>query len=191
MPILTEAQVLAALKKRSIPPVIALVGDDDVGKSALIEALSDLVEDDLKPFNLQRIYANERPVEDIVNAVRTLPFLGERRVVIALRCEVFLKTKSKAGRDGDDEGGSADRSEADAPAVLTSELERYLASPAPENLLVLVAGDATRNTRIWKQLVSAASIVEYWGLKGDRDARGRDIEQALVAGERFVKDTVR
>lgn len=192
MPLLSDAQARASLAKGPAGPVYLLVGDDEVGKRALLEALSDLVEADLQVFNLERIYANEQPLDAIVNAARTLPLLGTRRVVIALRCEGFLKPKRKAAAsDGEDGDESAETGEADAPTGATADLERYLASPSPETVLVLVATDMARNTRVAKALLKVATVVEYWGLKSDRDAKGRDLEPALRAGERFIRDTVR
>lgn len=192
MPLLSDAQVRAALAKADVARVYLLVGDDEVGKTALLEALSGLIEPDLQAFNLERIYANEHPLDAVVGAARTLPLLGTRRVVMALRCEVFLKPRRKAaateGEDGED-GESTP--EADVPTGATADLERYLASPSPETVLVLVASDMARNTRIAKALLKAATVIEYWGLKSDRDAKGRDLEQALRAGERFIRDGVR
>jgi DNA polymerase-3 subunit delta len=186
----SETDVLAALEKRDVAPVYVLVGDDEVGKKPLIEALSGLVEPDLQAFNLQRIYANERSVEDIVAAARTLPLLGDRRVVIALRCELFLKPKRKNAETetGDDEARPEGESETEAGTDATSELARYLAKPSPETCLVLVAADMARNLRLAKQLIKSAVVVEYWGFKGDREVRGRDLARALGAAESFVRD---
>jgi DNA polymerase-3 subunit delta len=196
VPLLTDAQARAALTKGE--PLFLLVGDDAVGKQPFLEAASGLVDPDLQGFNLERLYANEGRLEDaigaIVGAARTLPLLGDRRVVIAHRCEVFLKPKRKgAAADDEDGGGEGDRTvDPDGPAASAmAELERYVASPAPETCLVLVAADMARNTRLARQLLKQAAVVEYWGLKSDREVRGREIAHALHAAEQFVRDRTR
>jgi DNA polymerase-3 subunit delta len=191
MPLTTDAQARAALKKRTVAPVYLLVGDDDVGKQPLLDLLAGLIEPDLQAFNVQRLYANERPLDEIIAAARTLPFLGDRRVIFALRSEVFLKPKGRAGATGEDEGAGLEEADATPAAGAAGELERYLSSPSPENVLVLVAADMARNTRIGKQLLKVATTVEYWGLKGDREAKGRDLERALRAAESMVRDAMR
>jgi DNA polymerase-3 subunit delta len=192
MPLITDAQARASLKKHTVAPVYLLVGDDEVGKEPLLELLSGLIEPDLQAFNLQRFYANERSLDEIVAAARTLPFLGTRRVIIALRSEAFLKPRGRAGAaSDDDEGGGALESEAAPASAATAELERYLASPSPENVLVLVAADMARNTRIGKQLLKGATTIEYWGLKSDRAAKGREIEGVLRAAEGMIREALR
>jgi DNA polymerase-3 subunit delta len=195
MPVLQESQVLAALKKGDGAPVYLLVGDDDVGKARLVDALSAQVPEDLQAFNLERWYANERPLDQVVAAARTLPLLGERRVVLVLRCETFLKTKRKAGATdeestAEDAGEASDAADASASGT-TGELERYLASPPAETCLVLVSADLTRNTRLAKLLLKAAVVVEFWGLKTDREARGPEVQAALTAAEARVRQWTR
>jgi DNA polymerase-3 subunit delta len=193
MPLTSEAHALAALHRNQAAAVYLLVGDDELAKRPLLDALSALVEPDLQPFNLQRIYANERPVEDIVAAARTLPFLGGRRVVIALRCEAFLRTRKKPGAAAAEEGDdvAVAGAESEPVAGATTALERYLERPCADTSLALVAADVARSTRLGKRLLASAVTVEYWGLRGDREARGRDVERALRAAEALVRDKVR
>lgn len=195
MALLKESQALAALTKGEVAPVYLLVGDDEVGKTRLIDSLCGLVPEDLQAFNLERWYATEKPLDQIVAAARTLPLLGDRRVVLALRCETFLKAKRKAGstdeEDAGDGAGDAQDAAESGPTGATGELERYLASPSMETCLVLVSADLTRNTRLAKLLVKAAVVVEFWGLKQDRDARGPELGAALAAAEARVRQWAR
>jgi DNA polymerase III delta subunit len=71
-----------------------------------------------------------------------------------------------------------------------AELASYLASPPPETVLVLVAADLARNTRIGKQVLKTATVVEFWGLKTEREARGSGVERALQAAVRLVQERV-
>lgn len=190
MAVVTDVQARRSLESGALPSVLVLLGDDDVAKDAFVEAVCARIEDGLRAFNVERLYANEQSLADILSSARTLPLLGDRRVVVVLRAEVFLRPKKKGSVDSDDAGEGSDE-EPEAPASgATGELERYLASPSPETCLVLIASDMVRNTRVAKALLKVGTVVEYWGLKGDRDMKG-GIQQALRAAEAFVQAQVR
>jgi DNA polymerase-3 subunit delta len=199
VPILSDAQLRAALKKGDVAPVYLLVGDDEVGKSPVIEALSNLVPPELQPFNIERLYANEGRIEEAIAealaSARTLPLLGDRRVVFLMRCEVFLKPKRKGaaaedGEDGESEGAGT-QEEDEGPVDWPVLFERYLEKPSPETCLVLVSGDIARNIRISKQVLKAAVVVEFWGLKSAREVDGRGIGSVLRTAEQMVWDRAR
>lgn len=194
----SERDVLGALQKGRVEPVYLLLGDDEQGKTPVVEALSALVAEDLRGFNLQRFHANEAEMADIVAATRTLPFLGGRRVVIVLRGEAVLKPKARGGgRSGGAEGDEADAAtgdaaaEADRESVDLSALADYLPSPSPDACLVIVASDIHRGTRIGKLLLAHAVVVEFWGLKGERDLKGSGVAAALREASRFVERRAR
>lgn len=192
----SRPDVLAALAKGRAEPVYLLVGDDEQGKVGLIEAISALVEDDLRGFNLQRFYANETGFADIVAASRTLPFLGGRRVVLVLRGEAVLKPKGRAGGRGADDdspgGPDAGPAEPESEAQDLAALEEYLQSPSPDTCLAIVAADVHRGTRIVKLLLQRATVVEFWGFKSDRDAKGgAALAGAMREANRFVAERVR
>ncbi|MGE3841279.1 MAG: DNA polymerase III subunit delta [Vicinamibacterales bacterium] len=187
MPVMTDAQAKRTLDAGAWPPILVVIGDDEAAKDAFIDGLSARIDAGLCAFNVERLYANEQTIADILVSARTLPLLGDRRVVLVLRADVFLKPKRKGGTEAEDE--EADE-ESDVPSAATGELERYVASPSPETCLVLVAADFLRNTRLGKALLKSAVVVEYWGLKGDREMKG-GLEQVLRAGEAFVASHVR
>lgn len=173
-------------------PLYLLVGDDEVGKAGLLDALTSLVEPDVAPFNLQRFYAGETGLADVLASVRTVPLLGGRRVVLLLRAEMLLKPKRRGpARDADeeDQGGAEEAAMPSDPAV--SDLEAYLPSPIPETTLVLVAADINRASRLAKLVVKHAVVVEYWGLKEERELRGRGVAGLVAArAEAYVRDRV-
>jgi DNA polymerase-3 subunit delta len=55
---------------------------------------------------------------------------------------------------------------------------------------VLVAADIDRSRRAGKALVKHATVVECWGLKAGKDARGGDLRQAARVAEQMVKKAV-
>lgn len=178
MAVLTPGAVRQQIAKRTPDPIYLIVGDDEAEMFRLAADLSGLVEDELRAFNVERLYAGEKGVTPaaIVEAARTLPMMSDRRVVVVLRAERILKPKRR---------GSTEEPTEDAPADADA-LDAYAKAPVPETTLVLVAADVDRTRRLYKTLQKQATIVECWGLKGGRDARV-DLRQAARQAEALVK----
>ncbi|HVL65871.1 MAG TPA: DNA polymerase III subunit delta [Vicinamibacterales bacterium] len=160
-----------------------IVGDDDAEMSKLAGEISALVEEDLRAFNLERLYASEKSVTPaaIVQAARTLPMLGERRVVVVLRAERILKPRRRGKASDTDEEGTDEEPPSDLDL-----LEAYVRGPEPLSTLVFVAEDVDRQRKLYKALQKHATIVECWGLKGSRDGRV-DLRQVAREAEQLVR----
>src|SRR5690348_18452926 len=104
MPGATPQSVRKQLAQKIPDPVYVIVGDDEAEMSRLAGDISALVEDELRAFNLERMYATERSVTPaaIVESARTFPMLGDRRVVLVLRAEKILKPKRR-GKEVEEE----------------------------------------------------------------------------------------
>ncbi len=181
MPTVDQQHVRHALGTDRAAPLYLLVGDDASGKAPLVKAFEESVDAGLRPFNFDRFYADEAAtrVVDIVAAARTLPMMAPRRVVVVLRAEALFRSRAR----GEDEAG-------DESTALKA-LEEYVASPSPETSLVFVASDVNRTLRLTKLLLKQADVVEFWGLKADREARGAGaVKDALVRGAVFVAETL-
>jgi len=89
MPPVSPTDVRTKIAKRTPDPVYLLLGDDDAEISRLAGDIASVVEDELRVFNVERIYAGEKGVSaaSLVEAVRLLPLMRERRVVVLLRAE--------------------------------------------------------------------------------------------------------
>ena len=194
MPVSTPAAVRAQVSQGRADPVYLIVGDDDAEMSQVTATISGLVEEELRAFNLERVYANEKGVSpfSVVQAARTLPMLGDRRVVVVLRAEKFLKPKRR-GSAGNAEGAGKDAEGAEEDAEGAGgdlkALEEYVQRPELSTVLVLVASDVDRQRRIYKTIQKQATIVECWGLRGSRDARVHPAEAARAA-EALVRQAV-
>lgn len=187
MPTLSPSAVRQQVAKGTPDPVYLIVGDDDAEISALTAQLSALVEHELRAFNLERIYANDKGVRafSIVQAARTVPMLGDRRIVLVLRAERLLKPK-KRGRATEVAREAPDEEE---PPGNLDALEEYVKRPEPLTTLVFVASDVDRTRKVYKALQKHATIVECWGLRGGRDAKV-DLRQVVREAERLVKQWV-
>jgi DNA polymerase-3 subunit delta len=184
MPVATERQVRDALAAGRHAPVYLLVGDDGAGKGALVEALESSVDEASRAFNVERFYADESDAGEVVAAARTLSFFGSRRIIIVFRAEHWFRQKAKAA-EGDEEGPDADAASAGGGG---SALEDYLAAPVAESTVVFVASDVNRTLRATKLLIKSAVIVEFWGLKSDKEAKGPGAaREAFERGALFVR----
>ena len=186
MPGATPQAVRQQIKQGKPQPIYLIVGDDEAEMSRLTAELSTLVEDELRAFNLERMYAGERGVSpaSIVESARTLPMMGDRRVVVVLRAEKILKPKRRGKPLEEDEA----EEDAEPPSDLDV-LEAYARSPEPMTTLVLVAADVDRSRKLYKSLSKQATIVECWGLKPNRDAKV-DLRQVARTAEALVRQAV-
>src|SRR5258705_10814426 len=118
MAALTLDALLRSLKKGApVPePVYLLHGDEDVLKDEAIRALVDSAVGSSRDFNLDVRFAPDLTPESFHALVNTPPMMAERRAVVIRGVEQVGKRKTK----------------------LRDEVVRYLASPNPTTVLVLV-----------------------------------------------------
>ena len=185
MPTSTPSQVRKHISAGKADPIYVIIGDDEAEMSHLTADLSGLVDDELRAFNVERIYATDKSSSalTIAEAARQLPMMSTRRVVVVLRAEKLLKPRRK--------GKAGDAAEADdgGPAPDVDALEAYVKNPEPQTVLIFVASDVDRTRRLYKALQKQATIVECWGLKGSKDARV-DLRQVARQAEQMVREAV-
>src|SRR5437667_5517461 len=121
MAALTLDALLRSLKKGASPSgpldlAYLVYGDEDVLKDEAIRALLDAAVPEGRDFNVDTRYAPDVTPESLDALVNTPPMLAERRAVVIRGVEQLGKRKTK----------------------LRDEVVRYLASPNPTTLLVLV-----------------------------------------------------
>ena len=189
MPTSTPAGVRKQITAGKPDPLYLIVGDDEAEMSHLAADLSGMVEDELRAFNVERLYASDKSSTPaaIVEAARQLPMMAPRRIVVVLRAEKLLKPKRK-GKAGD-VPEPEDSEPGPDPGTKLDVLESYVKSPEPQTVLVLLASDVERTRRLYKALQKQATIVECWGLKGSKDARV-DLRQVARQAEQLVRQAV-
>jgi len=169
-------------------PVYVIYGEDGKRVAQIVDALEGTIDPADRPFAVDRFHAGESkaaPV-DVVAAARSLPMLGDRRVVIVLRAERWLKPK-RAAKAADPEDG-ADADDAGEESADLAPIEEYLAAPVPSTMFVFVATEIDRGRRLTKLLLKAACVaecgwpsVEKGGAAAAREARAA--ASALVQAE--------
>jgi DNA polymerase III subunit delta len=186
---MTLRELTAAIIRGTVAPIYLVIGDDEVGKDEVIAALTGLVDEDLRGFNVERFTAGDARPDDVVFAARTLPMLGERRVVVYTHVERLFKGRKKLA-EVEDETTTDDA----APPADPGSLEAYLGNPEPSNVLVLVATDVNRSTRLGKSLDKLAVTVECDGFSTEgfdgaqtalRKAMQFAADRAKAAGKRI------
>jgi DNA polymerase III subunit delta len=162
MPALTASAVRKQIESGRVDAVYLLAGEDEIEKSALAAEFSRLVEEGLRAFNVERIHAGEYTTGDkladgvagIVDAVRTLPMMAPRRVVVVMQAEMVI----------------APRRESEAAAGAIERLEELVKNPDPTATLVLVASAVDKRSRVFRTLQKHATVVECGVLETAADA---------------------
>jgi len=182
------ADVRARIAKGTPDPVYLLLGDDDAEISRLASDIAAVVDDELRAFNVERIYAGEKGVTagSIVESARMLPMMSDRRVVVVLRGEKLLKPKRR-GKTAEAEDDAGDEGE---PPSDLDVLTKYVEAPSPSTTLVLTSCDIDKSRKLGKTLYKQATVVECWGLKSEKNPRYIDFRATARIAEQQVKKAV-
>ena len=143
----SQADVRKQIAAAKVAPIYLLIGADEAAKIALAGEFLELVEADLRAFNVDRLYGGETTGAEVVDAARTLPMMVPRRVVLLLHAERLLNPKK-----------DSDATERDLET-----LESYVKAPVDTCCLVLVAAGVDKRRSLTRQLLSKATVVECTG----------------------------
>jgi DNA polymerase III subunit delta len=180
VPSLTLQALKQQITDRTPAPVYLFVGEDVKLMDRMVQGLEQVVDPADRAFAVDRFYAGEASAtpQAIADAARSIPMLGDRRLVFILRAERFLKPRrsSKAATSVDEDAEDADAEQ----AVDAGALEAYLASPVPSTTLVFVATEVDRARRLTKRVLEAAKVVAFDGLGGGEGGRHEVRAQAAA-----------
>jgi DNA polymerase-3 subunit delta len=172
---ITPAALRTQIASGALDPIYLITGDDEHEKAEVAAEFDEAVEEELRPFNIERFYGGEGPLGAVLDAVRTMPMMAPRRVVVFVRAELALQPKreSESGTRG------------------LEAFEAYLAAPSPETTLVVVASGLDERRRVTKRLIAKATIVRCGDLEDVADAQ-RWIRARMTAdGREMASDAVR
>jgi len=172
MPIATPGAVRKQIESGNTDPLYLILGEDDVEKSALAAEFAEIVDEGLRAFNVERIHAGDMTSGDkladgvagLVSAVRTMPMMVPRRVVMVTQAEMLLAPKR----------------ESEAATRALDEIETLLKQPEPQTTLVFVAGTIDKRSRMYKLLAKHATVVECGAIEDQADAE-RWIKNRIAA----------
>ena len=154
MPPLTAAALRKQIASGHTDPLYALIGADEVEKSAVAAQFIEMVDEGLRAFNVDRLYGGDAKVDEMIDSANTLPMMVPRRVVVILEAEKLLipKRESKAAEEEQER------------------LEAFLADPSPHATVVFVCGALDMRRRIVKQLLKEAQVVDCGTIEDQADA---------------------
>jgi DNA polymerase-3 subunit delta len=168
-----------------LDPVYVLAGPDDALKAKLVAQFGESIEEDLRPFNVDKLCPPDHREEarkqfwTVLQLVRTLPMMAPRRVVVVAQAEklmsVFKAAEDEAAEPAE-AAPAAGRKGRKAVQKAAGEaeleaLEAYLSNPSPDAVLVFVAGEGLNRTlRPVKLLERLATMVDCDPLPGAGDA---------------------
>ena len=152
-----------------------MVGDDEDEKDEIAKAFQAAVPEDIQAFAFERFSAIDTTDPGVVvNSARTLPFLGDRRMIVVTRAEKYFSGKRKGGDDAspedDDDTGGADL------------LEAYAERPEPASTVVFIAADVNRTFRLVKALVKQAVTIDAGASRARRTRAGLRPRRSTAPG---------
>ena len=155
MPPLTITILRKQLASGDTDPLYMLVGADDLEKSAVASDFAEMVEEDLRPFNVERIYGGETKVDALIDAASTLPMMAPRRVIVVAEAEKLLvpKRESKAAEEEQER------------------LEAFIQAPPAHATIVFICGPLDLRRRVIKLLLKVAHVVDCGTIDNEADAQ--------------------
>lgn len=137
--------LVRGIRQGNIRPLYLLFGDETFLLQEVVDLLTNAVVDPgTRDFNLATVYCRTTPPAEIVNLCQTLPFMAERRLVIAKEIEA-LKAADLEGLVG------------------------YLRDPSPGTCLVMIANQAKYEKRQVIAAVEAQGVATRFYALLDRD----------------------
>jgi DNA polymerase-3 subunit delta len=154
VPTLTYAVLRKQIAAGETLPLYMLVGADDLEKAAVASEFAEIVEEDLRAFNVERLYGGEMKVDDLVDAASTLPMMAPRRVIVIHEAEKLLipKRESKAADEEQER------------------LEAFIETPPAHATVVFVCGALDMRRRLVKRLAKDAQVVDCGTIESEADA---------------------
>lgn len=154
MPVVARAALKKQIAAGDTAPLYLLIGDDDSEKSAVATEFTEMVDEGLRAFSVDRLFGAEMKADDLIDAAATLPMMAPRRIVIVFDAERLLIPKR--------EGKAADAEQ--------EKLEEFVRNPPSHATVVLVCGPLDQRRRLVKLLLKEAQVVDCGTIADSADA---------------------
>jgi DNA polymerase-3 subunit delta len=188
-----------------LDPSYLLVGPDDTLKAKLVAQIIESIEEDFRPFNVDKLFPPDHREEarkqfwTMLQLARTLPMMVPRRVIVVAQAEKLMQI-FKAGDDetqepaGEAPPGRKGRKTVQKPSgeAELEALELYLSSPSPDAVLMFVSGQGlNRNLKPVRLIERLATVVDCDPLPGGSNAVAWVEAEAAGEGMRVEKAAAR
>ena len=152
----TPATVRKQIASGKTGSIYLIIGNDEDERTRLAREFANVVEEELRPFNVERLYGGETKPARLLQAVHMLPMLGPRRIVILSQAELVLSPK---------------KSESEVVLRDLEALEQYLQNPSPQVTVIFESGNLDKRRRVVKALLKHATVVTFPGIKTEDGAQ--------------------
>ncbi len=144
MPALSPTALRAQLAAGKVGPLYLLLGADAVERSAVAGEFTSLVEEELQPFNLERLHGADTTADALIDAANVFPMLAPRRIVIVVEAERLL-TPKRESREAEEQA---------------ARLEKFIDDPSPAAVVIFECGALDMRRRVSKLLLRQAQVVD-------------------------------
>jgi DNA polymerase-3 subunit delta len=154
MPLITAAALRKEIASGALAPIYVLTGDDEVEKAEFAAQFLELVDEDLRVFNVDRFYGGDTRADQVINAANTMPMLVARRVVVVMEAEKLLLPARETKATEEDQ----------------ERLTAFIKSPSPYATVVFVCGSLDRRRKMATLLAKEALVVDCGTIADAEDA---------------------
>ena len=154
MPQLAPLALRKQIAAGATDPLYMLVGDDETEKAAVAAEFTEMVDEGLRAFNVDRLFGADMDVDDLIHTAAMLPMMASRRVVLVLEADKLLipKRESKAAEEEQ------------------QRLEQFVEDAPTHATIVFVCGPLDQRRRVVKLLMKKAQIVDCGTIGDEADA---------------------
>jgi DNA polymerase-3 subunit delta len=161
---LKYADLISSLKKGKILPLYLFYGEEEfLIQEALGVIIDKVIDPGAKDFNFNVLYCRETPASELVNLAQTLPFMSEKRLVIAKDFDALK-------------------------AADLEELAPYLNDPSPSTCLVMVSHQGRYDKKSVTAAVEARGAVTRFYPLLDREIVAWIEQRARARGLSLQRD---
>jgi len=155
VPIIARQVLRQQIASGDTAPLYVLEGDDEDQKSAVVAQFVEMVDEGIRAFNVDHIFAGEqKAVDRLLDASATLPMMAPRRIVIVHNAERLLIPK----REGEAAEAEQER------------LETFVSHPPAHATVVFASAGLDRRRRLIKLLDREAQWVKCGSLVAEAEA---------------------
>jgi DNA polymerase-3 subunit delta len=173
------------MPQATVKPVYVLVGDEEYLRDSHRRSIVAQAVGEGDPQMCVTSFDATAPLTDVLDELRTPPFLAGRRVVIVEDADALLSAK----KDTDEPEPSEDkaRPRGKPPPTNRELLERYLANPSATGTLILMARSFASTTRLHKAVRKIGQIIDC-NLSEEQDLSAWIHEAAQGRGKKIDED---
>jgi len=163
------------LKNGDVASVYLVLGDDEHEKDVLVKEFEALVDEDLRPFNVNRFNGGDVSLQVVMEAIQTPPMMSPRRIVVIVHAERIIQPVRESS------------------SVLEN-IERFselIKELPPDVTLVLASGQLDQRRRLTKYLLKHTEVIRTGELKDSVAAQRWVHAKVSSVGKRVTVEAAR